>query len=63
VLATVAQCLERPRQCEWYASRANDEGSRKFLLWKAQQWMKLAEEKKRQVWAGDDAETGRDLIL
>ena len=37
VLATVAQCLERARQCEWSASLTNDEGDRNFLLWKAQQ--------------------------
>ena len=49
VLATVAQCLERARQCEWSASLTNDEGDRKFLLWKAQQWMKLAEEEERQA--------------
>ena len=47
--ATIAECLERARQCEWPASLANDEGDRKFLLWKAQQWMKLAEEKERQA--------------
>ena len=28
-------------------SRTNDEVGRKFLLWKAQQWMKLVEEKER----------------
>jgi hypothetical protein len=49
VSATIAECLERARQCEWPASLANDEGDRKFLLWKAQQWIKLAEEKERQV--------------
>ena len=49
MLATVAQCLERARQCEWSASLTNDEGDRNFLLWKAQQWMKPAEEKERQA--------------
>jgi hypothetical protein len=49
VLATVAQCLERARQCEWSASLTNDEVDRKFLLWKAQQWMKLGKEKERQA--------------
>jgi hypothetical protein len=48
VLATVAECLERARRCEQSASLTNDERDRKFLLWKAQQWMKLAEEKKQQ---------------
>jgi hypothetical protein len=43
--ATIAECLERARQCEWYASRTKDEAGRKFLLWKAQQWMKLVEKK------------------
>jgi hypothetical protein len=41
VLATVAQCLERARQCEWSASLTEDERDRKFLLWKAQQYMKF----------------------
>jgi hypothetical protein len=45
--ATVAECLERARQCERYASRTKDEAGRKFLLWKAQQWMKLVEKKER----------------
>jgi hypothetical protein len=45
--ATIAECLERARQCERYASRAKDEAGRKFLLWKAQQWMKLVEKKER----------------
>ena len=45
--ATIAECLERARQCEWYASRTSDEGSRKFLLWKARQWMRLVEEKEQ----------------
>ena len=49
VLATVAECLERARRCERSASLTNDERDRKFLLWKAQQWMKLAEEKERQA--------------
>jgi hypothetical protein len=47
--ATIAECLERARQCEWHASRANDEAGRKFLLWKAQQWMRLVEQKERLV--------------
>jgi hypothetical protein len=45
--ATVAECLERARQCEWCATRTKDEAGRKFLLWKAQQWMKLVEKKER----------------
>jgi hypothetical protein len=49
MLATIAECLERARQCEWHASRTNDEVGRKFLLWKAQQWMKLVEQKERLV--------------
>jgi hypothetical protein len=43
--ATIAECLERARQCEWHTSRTNDERGRKFLLWKAQQWMKLVQAK------------------
>ena len=46
---TAAECLERARQCEWYAARANDEGDRKFLLWRTQQWTKLAHEKEREA--------------
>ena len=44
---TVAECLEHARQCEWYAARTNDEGDRKFLLWRAKEWMKLAVEKEQ----------------
>jgi hypothetical protein len=47
--ATIAECLERARQCEWHAARTNDEVGRKFLLWKAQQWMKLVEAKERLI--------------
>jgi hypothetical protein len=46
---TVAECLEHARQCDWYAARTNDEGDRKFLLWRAQQWTKLAQEKEREA--------------
>jgi hypothetical protein len=42
---TIAECLEHARQCEGYAARTNDEGDRKYLLWRAQQWTKLAQEK------------------
>jgi hypothetical protein len=42
---TIAECLEHARQCEWYAARTNDEEDRKFLLRRAQQWMKLARQK------------------
>jgi hypothetical protein len=45
---TVAECLEHARQCEWYAARTADEADRKFLLWRAQEWTKLAEEKERE---------------
>ena len=48
---TVAECLEHARQCEWYAARTNVEGDRKFLLWRAQQWTKLAQEKALEVQA------------
>ena len=46
---TVTECLEHARQCEWYAARTNNEGDRKFLLWRAQQWTKLAAEKELEV--------------
>jgi len=46
---TVAECLEHARQCEWYAARANDDADREFLLWRAQQWTKLAQEKELEV--------------
>jgi hypothetical protein len=46
---TVAECLEHARQCEWYAARTN--WDRKFLLWRAQQWTKLAQEKEREAGA------------
>ena len=39
---TIAECLEHARQCEWYAARTNDQEDRKFLLWKAKEWTKLA---------------------
>jgi len=29
---TIEECLERARQCEWYAARTNNEEDRKFLL-------------------------------
>ena len=48
---TVAECLERARQCEWYAARTNDETDWKFLLWRAQQWTMLAQEKEREAGA------------
>ena len=46
---TVAECFEHARQCEWYAARTSDDGDRKFLLWRAQQWTKLAQEKAGQT--------------
>ena len=46
---TTAECSEHARQCEWYAARTNDEEDRKFLLWRAQQWTKLAREKELEV--------------
>jgi hypothetical protein len=56
--ATIAECLERARQCEWHASRTSDEASRKFLLWKAQQWMKLAREKELESSPCEDCRLG-----
>lgn len=46
---TIAECLDHTRQCEWYAARTNDEGDRKFLLWRARQWTKLAREKELEA--------------
>jgi hypothetical protein len=44
---TTAECLEHARQCEWYAAHTDDEGDRKFLLWRAKEWTKLAVEKEQ----------------
>jgi hypothetical protein len=46
---TIAECLEHARQCEWYASRTNDEEDRKFLLRMAKHWTKLASEKELEI--------------
>ena len=46
---TIAECVEHAGQCEWYAARTGDEGDRKFLLWRAQQWTRLAHEKELEV--------------
>ena len=46
---TIAECLEHARQCEWYAARTNDEEDRKFLLRRAQQWTKLAQQKEIEL--------------
>ena len=39
---TIAECLERACECEWYAAHTNDEEDRKFLLRMAKHWTKLA---------------------
>jgi hypothetical protein len=46
---TIADFLEHARQCEWYAARTNDEADRKFLLWRAQELKKRAEEMDREA--------------
>ena len=46
---TVTECLEHARQCEWYAARTNNEEDRKFLLWRADQWTKRAQEKELET--------------
>jgi hypothetical protein len=46
---TIAECLEHARQCEWYAARTKDEADRKFLLWRAQELKKRAEELEREA--------------
>jgi hypothetical protein len=46
---TIAECLEHARKCEWYAVRTNDEADQKFLLWRAQELKKRAEEMEREA--------------
>jgi hypothetical protein len=46
---TSAECLEHARQCERYAARTNDEWDRKFLIRRAQQWTKLAQQKEIEL--------------
>ena len=46
---TITECLEHARQCKWYPWRTNDEENRKFLIWSAKRWTKLAAEKEREV--------------
>jgi hypothetical protein len=51
MLATIAECIENARQCEWYASRTKHEEDRKFLLRMAKQWTKLAAQHEREILA------------
>ena len=46
---TITECLEHARQCNSYAGRTSDEENRKFLIWSAKRWTKLAAEKDREV--------------
>jgi hypothetical protein len=46
---TIAECLKHARQCEQYAARTNDEWDRKFLIRRAQQWTKLAQQKEIEL--------------
>jgi hypothetical protein len=46
---TISECLENARQCEWYAARTSDEADRKFLLRKAKDWTKLAQQKEMEI--------------
>jgi hypothetical protein len=48
-MPTIEECLENPRQCEWYAARTNDEEDRKFLLRKAKDWTKVAIKKELEI--------------
>ena len=48
-MATIEECLENARQCEWYAARSTDEEDRKFLLRKAKDWTKLAIKKELEI--------------
>jgi hypothetical protein len=47
--STIEECSVHARQCEWYAARTNDEGDRKFLIRRAQQWTKLAKQKEIEL--------------
>jgi hypothetical protein len=49
VSPTIAQCSEQARYCEWYASHANDEGDRKYLLRKARDWRRLGAKKELDI--------------
>jgi len=49
VSPTIVECLEHASKCEWYAARTNDEADRKFLLWRAQELKKRAEEMEREA--------------
>jgi hypothetical protein len=51
---TIAECLEHARQCEWYAARTNDEADRKYLLWRSQEWTRLAQEIETELRASAD---------
>jgi hypothetical protein len=42
---TIAECFEQARYCKWYAARTKDEKDREYLLRKADDWTKLANEK------------------
>jgi hypothetical protein len=46
---TIAECLERAHQCEWYATHTSDEEDRKFLVRMAEHWTKLASEKEQDI--------------
>jgi hypothetical protein len=46
---TIAECLERARQCEWYAAHTNDKEDRNFLLRMAKHWTKLAIKKELEI--------------
>lgn len=46
---TIAECLDRARQCERDAALTNDEESRNFLLRTAKDWMKLAKDKELDI--------------
>jgi hypothetical protein len=48
-MSTIAECLEHARQCEWYAARTGDEADRKFLLRKAKDWTKLAQQRELEI--------------
>jgi hypothetical protein len=46
---TVSECAENARLCEWYASRVENEGEKKFLRRMAKHWQALAAEREHQI--------------
>jgi hypothetical protein len=47
--ATIAECRENARQCEWYAAKTKNADERKSLVRMAKRWTELAADKEREV--------------